>query len=173
MDFNTEQIKVMCDRGQYSAILEHDQLKRQKDKKACFDGYTEGPISFLPSYKYNPGTNDWDSSEKQRPPAWCDRILWRGDDIHQTVYRSHMEMKASDHKPVSSLFDSCFRVTDQTARRKVYEDLMKKLDKEENDYLPQVEIDTTEINFGLVRFKDATCRSLKLKNVGQSKIQYK
>src|SRR5699024_1990242 len=100
------------------------------------------PIAHLPSYKYNPGTDEWDSSEKRRPPAWCDRILWRGEHINQLVYRSHPELKASDHKPVSALFESSFRITDQAAKRKVYEDVMKKLDKEENDFLPQVEIDT-------------------------------
>lgn len=179
MDLTTEAIKGMLERGQFSAILEHDQLRRQKELGNCFEGYQEGPISHPPSYKYNPGTDEWDSSEKRRPPAWCDRILWRetasgpSADIVQLAYRSHPALKASDHKPVSALFRSSFRVTDQAAKRKVYEDVMKKLDKEENDYLPVVEIDSTEICFGVVRFKDAASRSLRVKNVGQSKIKYR
>lgn len=32
--------------------------------------FEEAPITFAPTYKYDPGTHDYDSSEKRRIPAW-------------------------------------------------------------------------------------------------------
>jgi inositol polyphosphate 5-phosphatase INPP5B/F len=61
------------------SLLPHDQLKRvMKKKKAFHDGWREGPITFLPTYKYDVGSMGmFDSSEKKRAPSWCDRILFR------------------------------------------------------------------------------------------------
>ncbi|TVY19438.1 Type I inositol polyphosphate 5-phosphatase 8 [Lachnellula arida] len=61
------------------SLLPHDQLKHvMKKKKAFHDGWREGPITFLPTYKYDVGSMGmFDSSEKKRAPSWCDRILFR------------------------------------------------------------------------------------------------
>ncbi|KAF3760389.1 DNase I-like protein, partial [Cryphonectria parasitica EP155] len=61
------------------SLLPHDQLQQAvKRRKIFHDGWREGPISFLPSYKYDVGTvGVFDSSEKKRAPSWCDRILFR------------------------------------------------------------------------------------------------
>lgn len=62
-----------------SSLIPHDELhQQQKQGKAFHDGWNEGPIRFLPSYKYDIGrVGVFDSSEKQRCPSWCDRILYR------------------------------------------------------------------------------------------------
>ncbi|EGP85003.1 inositol polyphosphate 5-phosphatase [Zymoseptoria tritici IPO323] len=62
-----------------SSLLPHDELHQQmKSRKAFHDGWREGPITFLPTYKYDPGSvGVFDSSEKKRAPSWCDRILYR------------------------------------------------------------------------------------------------
>ncbi|KAG5984057.1 hypothetical protein E4U55_006192 [Claviceps digitariae] len=61
------------------SLLPHDQLRRAMAQRKVFhDGWREGPITFLPTYKYDVGTIAlFDSSEKQRSPSWCDRILYR------------------------------------------------------------------------------------------------
>ncbi|KAK2766161.1 hypothetical protein FQN54_007677 [Arachnomyces sp. PD_36] len=62
-----------------SSLLPHDQLHEQQRKgRALHEGWREGQISFLPTYKYDIGSfGKFDSSEKQRGPSWCDRILYR------------------------------------------------------------------------------------------------
>lgn len=37
------------------------------------------------------------------------------------------------------------KVIDQKRYKKVYEDIMKQLDRIENDYLPQIKLDKTEV----------------------------
>ncbi|KAL2797033.1 Endonuclease/exonuclease/phosphatase [Aspergillus keveii] len=62
-----------------SSLFPHDQLRMQQDKQKAFhEGWQEGQISFLPTYKYDVGSvARFDSSEKHRGPSWCDRILFR------------------------------------------------------------------------------------------------
>lgn len=62
-----------------SSLLTHDQLHSQMQTGQAFhDGWREGPIDFLPTYKYDVGSvGMFDSSEKRRGPSWCDRILYR------------------------------------------------------------------------------------------------
>lgn len=61
------------------SLLPHDQLRQvMNNKKAFHEGWREGPITFLPTYKYDVGTVGlFDTSEKKRAPSWCDRILYR------------------------------------------------------------------------------------------------
>lgn len=128
--------------------------------------YTEGDITFKPTYKFDLNSDIYDTSEKARAPAWTDRILWRGKGIYQKVYRSHMDIKISDHKPVSALFCSEISVVDQAKYRMVHEKLLKELDKLENEYLPQVTVDQTEIIFDLVKFREPQYRDIIIANTG-------
>jgi phosphatidylinositol-bisphosphatase len=166
-DIDTDSVKEMLSKKAFESLKSHDQLRIQHDNKKVFVGYTEGSIRFMPTYKYDPGTDDWDSSEKNRPPAWCDRILYRGGPTHLLTYRSHPGLKVSDHKPVSALFDSSIKVINEAKYKIVYQDVMKKLDRLENECLPQVAVDKTDVNFDIVSFRESVVRYLTVANTGQ------
>lgn len=69
-----------------------------------FQGLFEGKTNFPPTYKYDMFSDDWDTSEKCRTPAWTDRILWRppsapGRELSakQLLY-TRAELRMSDHR---------------------------------------------------------------------------
>nr|XP_048327996.1 type IV inositol polyphosphate 5-phosphatase 7-like isoform X2 [Ziziphus jujuba var. spinosa] len=67
----------------WRALQEFDQLRREQENGGLPNG----------------------SGEKQRTPAWCDRILWYGKGVKQLSY-FRGESKFSDHRPVSALFST-------------------------------------------------------------------
>ncbi|XP_012531149.1 inositol polyphosphate 5-phosphatase E isoform X3 [Monomorium pharaonis] len=107
-----------------------DQLKNILNEGAVLRGFEEAPIMFPPTYKYDPGTQIFDSSSKQRTPAYTDRILFRGKGhargyirrvshessgmhkdgvIECLVYDSVPSICTSDHKPVWGVFKTTLR----------------------------------------------------------------
>ncbi|KAJ4346678.1 uncharacterized protein N0V89_010609 [Didymosphaeria variabile] len=93
--------------GNLAKLLERDQLllSRKRNPGLRLRAFNEAPITFAPTYKYDVGTDTYDTSEKKRSPAWCDRVLYRGlGKIKQTEYRRHDCVKVSDHRPVSGKF---------------------------------------------------------------------
>jgi phosphatidylinositol-bisphosphatase len=83
-----------------ASLLPHDELHQQmKKSKAFHDGWQEGPVRFLPSYKYDVGTvGAFDSSEKRRCPSWCDRILYRTRAAKQRYDAKAKEREAAHKK---------------------------------------------------------------------------
>lgn len=59
------------------------------------------------------------------------------------------------------------KVVDTRRYRRIYEEVMKKLDKLENEFLPQVTIDTTEIILEPVKFYQSQTKYLTIANTGQ------
>lgn len=58
-------------------------------------------------------------------------------------------------------------VIDRVKYRKIHEEVMKKLDKLENEFLPQVMVDATEIIFDLLKFLERSNKDLIIANTGQ------
>lgn len=58
---DTDMVRQLADKGEYEELLVNDQLIKQKNEKKCFNGFQEGHIKFKPTYKYDPGTDNWDT----------------------------------------------------------------------------------------------------------------
>ncbi|EXB39750.1 Type I inositol-1,4,5-trisphosphate 5-phosphatase CVP2 [Morus notabilis] len=99
---------VLLEDNDWDTLLEKDQLNIEREAKRVFDGFKEGHIFFAPTYKYSHNSDSYagetvKSKKKRRTPAWCDRILWRGNGIEQLSY-IRGESRFSDHRPVCSVF---------------------------------------------------------------------
>lgn len=129
-----EAVKLI-EKNEFEKLLKLDQLKKAQKEGLMLVDFKEGPINFKPTYKFDKDTDVYDTSDKQRVPAWCDRILYKahadidglqiekrkyfspkynkGDhkpvaasfDINLLHYKSHPSYKESDHKPMTGAFD--------------------------------------------------------------------
>ncbi|XP_012271934.1 72 kDa inositol polyphosphate 5-phosphatase isoform X2 [Orussus abietinus] len=115
---------------EFPVSLHKDQLRMILDDGAVLRGFEEAPITFPPTYKYDPGTQNFDSSSKQRTPAYTDRILFKGKGhtrgyirrvscdstsaykdgtLECLIYDSVPSICTSDHKPVWGVFKTTLR----------------------------------------------------------------
>ncbi|KAJ8517387.1 hypothetical protein ONZ45_g5430 [Pleurotus djamor] len=119
---------------EHSTLWTHDQLLKEiKFNKACrLRGFSEGPLDFAPTYKYDRRSSEYDSSEKRRSPAWCDRVLWRSSvpaRVKQLHYQRY-EANVSDHRPISAAFDVTVKRAQADLREAVRLDVKKKWSEE-------------------------------------------
>ncbi|OBT50134.1 hypothetical protein VE04_09626, partial [Pseudogymnoascus sp. 24MN13] len=98
-----------------SSLYDNDQLNIQMMAGLAFPHYSESMITFMPTYKFDVGTNVYDTSEKARIPAWTDRILRKGSNIRQTAYHS-ADLRYSDHRPVFATFECTVTIIDESRR---------------------------------------------------------
>ncbi|KAF5393181.1 hypothetical protein D9757_001344 [Collybiopsis confluens] len=115
IDLENEAVRSLAEASSFDALLTADQLKQAMDAGMAFSGYEEGPLLFKPTYRYDLGTDNYDTSEKMRIPAWTDRVLYRGYQLNLSAY-SRAELKGSDHKPVFAIFRPNIRIIDTIKR---------------------------------------------------------
>lgn len=96
-----EKVKQLIKEKKYSELIKYDQLSTEKKAGRVLFGFEEGQLNFAPTYKYDKGTNIYDTSEKQRIPSWTDRVLWKGNkkDFCKLLSYNRYELLMSDHRP--------------------------------------------------------------------------
>ncbi|XP_056423067.1 synaptojanin-2 isoform X2 [Hyla sarda] len=149
LDLTYEEVFYFIKRQDWKKLLEFDQLQLQKSNGKIFKDFFEGTIHFGPTYKYDIGSEAYDTSEKCRTPAWTDRVLWwrkklpfeksAGDinlldnDVDSKVkhtwspgalmYYGRAEIPSSDHRPVLAIVEVEVQEVDVAAREKVFQEI--------------------------------------------------
>eukprot|EP00968_Pinguiococcus_pyrenoidosus_P011551 scaffold935_cov248-Pinguiococcus_pyrenoidosus.AAC.10 len=154
-------------------LLSRDQLVLELKAGRVLQGFVEPEISFLPTYKFEPGSDRYEQREnkKRRAPAWCDRVLWyskRENRVQTLMYRSSMSQRVSDHKPVCANFVLQARRIDKQRALAVHQNIVRTLDRWENASQPQVKLSAPHLQFGPVKYGERKCVSLQVENVGSN-----
>ncbi|XP_018422687.1 PREDICTED: synaptojanin-2 [Nanorana parkeri] len=151
LDLTYEEVFYFIKRQDWKKLLEFDQLQIQKANGKIFKDFYEGTIHFGPTYKYDIGSEAYDTSEKCRTPAWTDRVLWwrkklpfekSAGDINlldndldfstrikhtwtpgALMYYGRAEIPASDHRPVLAIVEVEVQEVDVNSRERVFQEI--------------------------------------------------
>eukprot|EP00899_Mesostigma_viride_P006259 jgi/Mesvir1/15634/Mv03239-RA.1 len=160
--------------GDWDALLQHDQLKGAI-ADGTLAGWCEGPINFAPTYKFRLGTDEYveeatgpevgpaDASDK-RSPAWCDRILFRGTNMHALAY-FRGESRLSDHRPVTAiLLSNVLKVVPDLLAATVAK-ARRMFDSLESHARARIAVAHPFLDFGMTSYGDFVEGKLALANV--------
>ena len=120
-----EEVRRLINEEKWATLYENDQLNLGMIAGETFRYYNEGTINFPPTYKFDNGTNNYDTSEKQRIPAWTDRILYRGQGLKLVEYHS-ANLTMSDHRPVYATFKVQVRIVEEAKREQLAREIYDK-----------------------------------------------
>lgn len=138
-----EQARKLVEIGDLEALYENDQLKLQMGRGYAFPFYDEAKIAFKPTYKYDIGTDSYDTSEKQRIPAWCDRVLSKGNNLQQITYNSP-PLRFSDHRPVYATFLCKVSLVDEKHRDELSAELYRQRKSSVGTFTASGNVEETE-----------------------------
>lgn len=87
-------------------MLDYDQLTSEIRYGHVFQGFSEGQITFPPTFKYDKRSHQFDTSAKSRCPAWTDRVLYTADSPLCLEIQDYCcyDARTSDHRPVCAKF---------------------------------------------------------------------
>ena len=175
VEMENQLARIFVQHGQLDSLLEKDQMKLQRDLgQKELSRYMEAEITFSPSYSFDSGTDNYDSSEKQRVPSWCDRVMWRGEDrVKSNYYKCLYEFKSSDHKPV--ILGAALEINEIVPENyeACYVESLKQLDTFENAAIPDTEVSTHSIDAGVISYHQMATKSFKIINKGRVIAQFR
>lgn len=150
--------------GDLEEVLKYDQLLAQFRDKKVFDGFYEAPITFPPTYKYDILSDEYDSSDKCRTPAWTDRVLWYCNENNdwpsgKQVFYGRAEIKESDHRPVMASYEIDILCVDQNQRERELSTIW-------NEYGPIDGVIIVHIENTDFPLNDETFKSIMLQGLG-------
>ena len=147
-----------------------DQLKKAiKNGVKYLSDFVESEITFNPTYKYFPMSNEYNTSRK---PAYCDRILYKTKDYNKVdtyLYKSIDDVLESDHKPVKGIFNiqtieiNKEKKQELESQIKSYEYKLRELVK------PEIKISQQEFDVEIRPFESKEV-TIFIKNSGKTKI---
>ncbi|XP_019195793.1 PREDICTED: type I inositol polyphosphate 5-phosphatase 12-like [Ipomoea nil] len=148
-------------------LREKDQLREEMKGGKVFQGLREAIIRFPPTYKFErgkPGLGGYDSGEKKRIPAWCDRVLYRDNRASPSTicslecpvvasilqYEAIMDVIESDHKPVRCKLNVEIAHVNRSTRRQEFGKIFQYNDKirealQELHFVPDISYNTDKI----------------------------
>ena len=157
----------------YEVLHEADQLQRARTLGDAFTEYLEARVLFPPTFKYDIGSDVYDTSEKFRTPSWTDRILWRHNDrVEPVAYWCGMNVRGSDHRPVGLLCQVRSAMVDKERLQKLYEETLKRMDFMENAAIPHTSLNRSQVDMGMLCFGAQREFEVVLKNEGASTAQF-
>jgi inositol polyphosphate 5-phosphatase INPP5B/F len=168
IDIEDGEVRELIKESNWPALFEGDQLRVQQANSRAFSEFVEGRIDFAPTYRYDKKTGEIEdpkTAEKKRTPAWCDRILFRGQNVRQLTYDSS-KLVHSDHMPVFSVFDCTLYKDIPALKSIVYDSVLKAQDALENSHKPDVELSLTSVDFGEVRLFEERVVHIVVTNKG-------
>ncbi|XP_055376290.1 synaptojanin-1 [Condylostylus longicornis] len=162
IDMDKEELKEAIRNKEYKKIFEQDQLRKEQEAGNVFNDFLEGEITFDPTYKYDLFSEDYDTSEKMRAPAYTDRVFWNKkksmlfamDEIDdwnpgKLIYYGRCELKQSDHRPVTAVLDIDIAEIDTEKRNEVFKEVISDLGPPDATIVVHVQNEENEENLSI------------------------
>lgn len=128
-----EEVRRRVENEDFDYLTQYDQLTNEIKSRRAFNGFAEPSLNFKPTYKYDKGSNRYDSSEKARTPSWTDRIIYKSSSVKPMAYSSSDSLMFSDHKPVYAAYRAKIEFIDKDKKLKLEKQLYNKYKATHNE----------------------------------------